>query len=55
MSILKLVVADAGFAQNIAVASNSQTALRAKDYTSFELQQRLLGYEFERLQPPWFL
>ena len=51
---LKLVVADAGFAQNIAVASNSQTALRAKDYTSFELQQRLLGYEFERLQPPWF-
>ena len=51
---LKLVVADAGFAQNIAEASNSQTALRAKDYTSFELQQRLLSYEFERLQPPWF-
>ena len=51
---LKLVVADAGFAQNIAEASNSQTALRAKDYTSFERQQRHLQYEFERLQPPWF-
>ncbi len=51
---LKLVVADAGFAQSIAEASNSQTALRAKDYTSFERQQRLLSYEFEHLQPPWF-
>ncbi|MDE2702341.1 MAG: AIPR family protein [Chloroflexota bacterium] len=51
---LKLVVADAGLAQNIAEASNSQTALRAKDYTSFERQQRLLSHEFESLQPPWF-
>ena len=51
---LKLVVADAAFAQNIAEASNSQTALRAKDYTSFERQQRLLRDDFEVLQPPWF-
>ena len=51
---LKLVVADAAFAQNIAESSNSQTALRAKDYTSFERQQRLLGEDFKKLQPPWF-
>ena len=51
---LKLVVADAALAQSIAEASNSQTALRAKDYTSFERQQRLLKEDFERLQPPWF-
>ena len=51
---LKLVVADAAFAQNIAEASNAQTALRAKDYTSFERQQRLLRDDFEILQPPWF-
>ena len=51
---LKLVVADAALAQSIAEASNSQTALRAKDYTSFERQQRLLREDFERLQPPWF-
>lgn len=51
---LKLVVADAALAQNIAEASNSQTALRAKDYTSFERQQRILRDEFESLQPPWF-
>ena len=51
---LKLVVADVGLAENIASSSNSQTALRAKDYTSFERQQKLLIYDFERLQPPWY-
>ena len=51
---LKLVVADAELAQSIAEASNSQTALRAKDYTSFERQQRQLRGDFDDLQPPWF-
>ena len=51
---LKLVVADVSLAESIASSSNSQTALRAKDYTSFERQQRLLQYDFERLQPPWY-
>lgn len=51
---LKLVVADRAFAQEIAEASNSQTALRAKDYTSFEKQQRSLEFQFAQLQPPWY-
>ena len=51
---LKLVVAEAEFAQRIAESSNAQTALRAKDYTSFERQQRLLQIDFESLLPPWF-
>ena len=51
---LKLVVANQDFAQNIAEASNSQTALRAKDFTSFERQQLNLQHEFSRLQPPWY-
>ena len=51
---LKLVVASRDFAQNIAEASNSQTALRAKDFTSFERQQLNLQRDFARLQPPWY-
>ena len=51
---LKLVVADVGLAESIASTSNSQTALKAKDYTSFDRQQRLLCYDFEQLQPPWY-
>lgn len=51
---LKLVVADVRLAESIASSSNSQTALKAKDYTSFERQQRLLNYDFEHLQPPWY-
>ena len=51
---LKLAVADAALAEEIAIASNSQTALRARDYAGFEKQQRTLQYEFENLQPPWF-
>ena len=49
-----MVVADRGLAQHIAEASNSQTALRAKDYTSFEKQQHVLQFEFEQLTPPYF-
>lgn len=51
---LKLVVADRAMAEKIAEASNSQTALRAKDYTSFEQQQLRLQSDFARLQPPWY-
>ena len=51
---LKLVVAEVELAERIASSSNSQTALKAKDYTSFERQQRLLNYDFGQLQPPWF-
>ena len=51
---LKLVVADKAMAEEIAQASNSQTALRAMDYTSFERQQIVLQGDFERLQFPWY-
>lgn len=51
---LKLTIADPSLAASIAEASNSQTALKAKDYASFEKQQRSLQYEFEQLMPPWF-
>ena len=51
---LKLVIADVALAERIASASNSQTALRAKDYASFDRQQRQLQFDFERLQPPWY-
>ena len=51
---LKLVVADIALAEEIASSSNSQTALRAKDYTSFEKQQKQLQFDFEKLQPPWY-
>ena len=51
---LKLVVAGVSLAEDIASSSNSQTALRAKDYVSFERQQRHLEFDFGRLQPPWY-
>lgn len=53
---LKLTVAgdEENLAEEIANASNSQTALKAKDYASFERQQRRLQSEFASLQPPWF-
>ena len=51
---LKLVVADTALAEEIASSSNSQTALRARDYTSFERQQRHLQFDFGELQPPWY-
>ena len=51
---LKLAIADQSLAESIASASNSQTALRAKDYASFERQQRQLQFDFEQLQPPWY-
>ena len=52
---LKLTVADRNLAERIAEASNSQTALRARDYASFEKQQRNLEWEFANdIMPPWF-
>jgi AIPR protein len=51
---LKLAVADQDLAKTIAEASNSQNALRAKDYASFENQQRQLQHEFGALRPPWY-
>lgn len=53
---LKLTVAgdEENLAEEIAIASNSQTALKAKDYTSFERQQRRLQSELGSLQPPWY-
>lgn len=52
---LKLVVtADEAMARNIAETSNSQTALRPKDYTSFDQKQLYLQDDFARLQPPWY-
>lgn len=51
---MKLAVADTNLASQIAVASNSQTALRARDYTSFERQQRDLQEDFEKLAQPWY-
>ena len=48
---LKLVVADAAFAQNIAESSNSQTALR-KTTPHLSDSRRLLGEDFKKLQPP---
>ena len=51
---LKLAIGDVAFAETIAVASNTQNALRARDFASFEIQQRQLAFEFERLTPPWY-
>ena len=39
---LKLAVADAALAEEIAIASNSQTALRARDYAAFEKNNNVL-------------
>ena len=51
---LKLAVADVELAETIASASNAQTALRAKDYASFERQQRQLQWDFAHLRQPWY-
>ena len=52
---IKLTVADRALAESIAIASNSQTALKARDYAAFEKQQMILQYEFrEEISPPWF-
>ena len=52
---LKLTIADKELAGLIAVASNTQTALKARDYASFEKEQLRLQYEFKReIKPPWF-
>ena len=51
---LKLAVADGELAQRIATTSNSQTALRARDYAAFERQQQILKRDFDDLQPPWY-
>ena len=51
---LKLVVAGIGLAEEIASSSNSQTALKAKDYVSFERQQQHLEADFRSLLPPWY-
>ena len=51
---MKLAIADSSLATQIAIASNSQTALKARDYTSFERQQRELEEEFARLAQPWY-
>ncbi|MFN8616517.1 MAG: AIPR family protein [Dehalococcoidia bacterium] len=51
----KLTVADRTLAEQIASSSNSQTALKAKDYASFDRRQRMLAHDFEHeLQPPWY-
>lgn len=52
---IKLAIADRTLAEQIAIASNSQTALKAKDYASFEKQQQTIQREFERdITPPWY-
>ena len=51
---LKLVVAGIGLAEEIASSSNSQTALKAKDYVSFERQQQHLEADFSSLRPAWY-
>ena len=51
---LKLVVAGVNLAEEIASSSNSQTALKAKDYVSFERQQQHLQTDFGNLLPPWY-
>ena len=51
---LKLVVAGIGLAEEIASSSNSQTALKARDYVSFERQQQHLQTDFGSLLPPWY-
>ena len=51
---IKLTVADRELAERIAIASNSQTALRARDYAAFEKQQLILQFEFGEVRPPWY-
>ena len=52
---LKLTIADWELAERIAIASNTQTALRARDYASFEEEQLRLQREFAiEARPPWY-
>lgn len=51
---MKLAVADFNLAEQIAIASNSQSALKVRDYTAFEKQQRDLQEQFGRLTQPWY-
>lgn len=51
---VKLTACPPHFANTIAATTNSQTALRAEDFTSNEAVQIRLQSEFMRMTPPWF-
>lgn len=51
---VKLTACSEQFANTIAGTTNSQTALRAEDFTSNEPVQIRLQREFQRMTPPWF-
>lgn len=51
---VKLTECPEQFAPKIAETANSQTALRAEDFTSNELVQLNLQREFKAMTPPWF-
>ncbi len=51
---VKLTACPAHFANTIAATTNSQTALRAEDFTSNEPVQMRLQREFVEMTPPWF-
>ena len=51
---VKLTECPSHFAPTIAKATNSQTALRAEDFTSNEEVQIRLQREFLQMSPPWF-
>ena len=51
---VKLTECPSHFALTIARTTNSQTALRAEDFTSNEEVQIRLQQEFSRMNPPWF-
>ena len=51
---VKLTECPEHFAQAIARTTNSQTALRAEDFTSNDAVQIRLQREFSDMRPPWF-
>ena len=51
---VKLTECPSHFANTIAKTTNSQTALRAEDFTSNEAVQIRLQQEFATISPPWF-
>lgn len=51
---VKLTACPSHFANNIASTTNSQTALRAEDFTSNEPVQMKLQREFSGMTPKWF-
>ena len=51
---VKLTACPSHFANTIAATANSQTALRAEDFTSNEAVQTRLQREFMVMTPPWF-